>query len=57
MADTHDIRGLALRIRHAIERLTDPDEVAAMHDYVAELELLAAEQEAEDALLKARALR
>ena len=53
MANTTNIREAALRIRAAVESLTDPKDVAAARDYLSELEFLAAQQEAEDARLRA----
>jgi len=49
MANFNDVQAAALRIRAAVESLTNPDDVLIVRDYLSELELLAAQQEAEDA--------
>jgi len=48
MADFTDVQATARRIRAAVESLTDPDDLRVVRDYLSELELLAAQQEAED---------
>ena len=53
MANTTNIREAALRMRAVVTSLTDPDDVAIVRDYLSELEFLAAQQEAEDARLRA----
>ena len=49
MANTTNVRAKALRIRVAVESLTNPDDVMTVRDYLSEMELVAAQQEAEDA--------
>ena len=49
MPNFNDPKAIAVRIRAAVESLTDPNDVAVVRDYLSELELLAARQEAEDA--------
>ena len=56
MANVNDIRARALRIWSAASSLTDPNDVAVVRDYLSELELLAARQEAEDARRNRRPL-
>ena len=56
MADFNNAHATALRIRAAVESLTNPDDLAIVQDYLSELELLAARQEAEDARLKVGSL-
>ena len=48
MASVTNIRAAAVRIRAVAESLADPRDAALVRDYVTELELLAAQQEAED---------
>ena len=49
MADLNSVQAKALRIRAAVDSLTDPDDVAILHEYLAELEFQAALHEVEDA--------
>lgn len=49
MADFNDVQATARRIRAAVESLTDPDDLRVVRNYLSEMELLAAQQEAEDA--------
>ena len=49
MANVTNIRAAAVRIRAVAESLADPKDAALVRDYITELELLAARQEAEDA--------
>jgi hypothetical protein len=43
-----DARAVANRIRSAAQSLTNPDDVNLVREYLTELELIPAEQEAED---------
>ena len=49
MPDLTYLQAKALRIRSAVESLTDADDLAVVRDYLTELELRAAQGEAEDA--------
>jgi len=49
MANVTNIRAAAVRIRAVADSLADPKDAALVRDYITELELLAARQEAEDA--------
>ena len=49
MANVTNIRAAAVRIRAVADSLADPKDAALVRDYITELELLAAQQEAEDA--------
>ena len=56
MPDFNDVQATARRIRAAVESLTDPEDLRVVRDYLSELELLAAQQEAEDARARAGSL-